>query len=106
MLGRRGNCRRPSKSVREVIFCPGREHHRKPDELYRRIQQYCAGPYAELFARQRRPNWDPGGDETEKFTGQYEAPYDSADDFAKSLEEGYRAIRERVAAGGPGWLRK
>jgi DNA N-6-adenine-methyltransferase (Dam) len=33
-------------------------------------------------------------------------PYDAADDFAKSLEEGYRAIRERVAAGGPGWTPK
>ena len=32
--------------------------------------------------------------------------YDAQGDFAKSLEEGYRAIRERVAAGGPGWLRK
>jgi hypothetical protein len=34
------------------------------------------------------------------------APYDGADDFAKSLEEGYRAIRERVAAGGEGWTPK
>jgi hypothetical protein len=33
-------------------------------------------------------------------------PYDAADDFAKSLEEGYRVIRERVAAGGPGWTPK
>lgn len=106
LLGRRGNCRRLSKSVREVIFMRRREHSRKPDELYRRIQQYCAGPYAELFARQRRPNWDPWGDETEKFTGQDEAPYDGADDFAKSLDEGYRAIRARVAAGGEGWTPK
>lgn len=29
--------------------------------------------------------------------------YNAEDDFAKSLEEGYRAIRERKAAGGPGW---
>jgi hypothetical protein len=33
-------------------------------------------------------------------------PYDAAGDFAKSLEEGYRAIRERVAAGGKGWTPK
>jgi N6-adenosine-specific RNA methylase IME4 len=106
VLGRRGSPRRLRRDIHQLIISPRREHSRKPDELYRRIQQYCAGPYAELFARQRRPNWDPWGDETEKFTGQYEAPHDSADDFAKSLEEGYRAIRERVAAGGPGWLRK
>jgi hypothetical protein len=29
--------------------------------------------------------------------------YNADDDFAKSLDEGYRAIRERVKAGGPGW---
>jgi site-specific DNA-methyltransferase (adenine-specific) len=29
--------------------------------------------------------------------------YDAADDFAKSLEVGYAAIRERKANGGPGW---
>jgi hypothetical protein len=35
-----------------------------------------------------------------------QASYDGADDFAKSLDEGYRAIRERVAAGGEGWTPK
>jgi N6-adenosine-specific RNA methylase IME4 len=68
LLARRGNCRRLSKSVREAIFAPVREHSRKPDELYRRIQQYCAGPYAELFARQQRSNWESWGDEVGKFT--------------------------------------
>lgn len=29
--------------------------------------------------------------------------YDAQDDFAKSLDVGYAAIRERVASGGPGW---
>lgn len=29
--------------------------------------------------------------------------YDAMDDFARSLEVGYIAIRERIAAGGPGW---
>jgi N6-adenosine-specific RNA methylase IME4 len=67
LLARRGGCRRYSKSVREVILAPVREHSRKPDELYRRIEQYCAGPYLELFARERRPGWDAWGDETDKF---------------------------------------
>jgi N6-adenosine-specific RNA methylase IME4 len=69
LLGRRGNCRRLSKSVREVIFMRRREHSRKPDELFHRIEQYCAGPFAELFARQQRPNWDSWGDEVGKFDG-------------------------------------
>lgn len=105
LLARRGNCRRSSKSVREVIFAPVREHSRKPDELYRRIQQYCAGPYCELFSRQRRPGWDCWGDQIERFS-EGAPPYDGADDFARSLEEGYRVIRERVAAGGEGWTPK
>ena len=29
--------------------------------------------------------------------------YDPTADFAASIDECYRAIRERVAAGGPGW---
>jgi hypothetical protein len=29
--------------------------------------------------------------------------YDGADDFARSIDECYRAIRERKAKGGPGW---
>jgi N6-adenosine-specific RNA methylase IME4 len=67
LLARRGNCRRISKSVREVIFAPVREHSRKPDEFYRRVEQYCAGPYLELFAREHRPGWDSWGDEVDKF---------------------------------------
>ena len=60
------------------------------------------GPISRLFARQRRPGWTAWGDELDKF----EPEYDAQDDFAKSLEEGYRAIRERVAAGGPKWVPK
>jgi N6-adenosine-specific RNA methylase IME4 len=67
LLARRGNCRRLRKDVREFIFAPRREHSRKPDELYRRVEMYCAGPYAELFARERRPGWDAFGDEVDKF---------------------------------------
>jgi N6-adenosine-specific RNA methylase IME4 len=67
LLGRRGNCRRISKSVRELILAPRREHSRKPDEIYHRVQQYCAGPFLELFARERRPGWDSWGDEVGKF---------------------------------------
>jgi len=29
--------------------------------------------------------------------------YNAADDFAKSIEEAYRVIRERITAGGKGW---
>ena len=29
--------------------------------------------------------------------------YDATDDFAKSIDEAYRVIRERMRNGGPGW---
>ena len=61
LLGRRGNARRNAKDVREVILTPVREHSRKPDEFFARIERYCDGPYLELFARERRPGWDAGG---------------------------------------------
>ena len=31
------------------------------------IEALYAGPYAELFARQRRPGWDAWGNEVDKF---------------------------------------
>jgi N6-adenosine-specific RNA methylase IME4 len=68
-LGRRGNPRRLSKSVRELIIAPRREHSRKPDEVYGRIEQFCAGPYVELFARQQRPGWLVWGDQVDRFNG-------------------------------------
>ena len=67
LLARRGNCRRNAKNVRELILAPRREHSRKPDEFFRRVEQYCEGPFVDLFARERRPGWDAFGDETEKF---------------------------------------
>jgi N6-adenosine-specific RNA methylase IME4 len=67
LLARRGNCRRLRKDVRELILAPRREHSRKPSEFYWRVEQYCAGPYVDLFARERRPGWDAFGDEVDKF---------------------------------------
>ena len=62
-LGRRGKPKRLSNGVRELIVAPRREHSRKPDEQYERIERFCAGPYVELFARQRWPGWFAWGDE-------------------------------------------
>jgi N6-adenosine-specific RNA methylase IME4 len=53
--------------VRQLITAPRREHSRKPDETYSRIEALVDGPYLELFARNRRPGWTAWGNETEKF---------------------------------------
>ena len=42
---------------------PRREHSRKPDEVYERIEALCEGPYLELFARGTRPGWEHWGHE-------------------------------------------
>jgi N6-adenosine-specific RNA methylase IME4 len=69
LLARRGNCRRQRKDIRELILAPRREHSRKPDEFYTRVEAYCEGPFVDLFAREHRPGWDAFGDEIGKFGG-------------------------------------
>jgi N6-adenosine-specific RNA methylase IME4 len=67
LLARRGNARRLAKNVREIVVAPARQHSRKPDEIFTRIEQYCDGPYLELFARAERPGWVSWGNEVGKF---------------------------------------
>lgn len=67
LLARRGAAKRAAKNVRELILSPRREHSRKPDEAYERIERYAVGPYLELFARQSRPGWTTWGAEATKF---------------------------------------
>ena len=67
-LFRAGKPERLSKSVAELIVSPVREHSRKPDEAYARIMQFAAGPYLEMFARERRDGWDAWGNDIEHFT--------------------------------------
>jgi len=68
LLARRGNCRRQRKDIRELILAPRREHSRKPDEFYRRVEAYCEGPYLDVFAREQRSGWSAWGDQTTYFS--------------------------------------
>lgn len=63
----KGAPKRLDRGVRELIVSPIREHSRKPDEAYERIERLFAGPYCELFARSTRSGWSSWGNETEKF---------------------------------------
>jgi N6-adenosine-specific RNA methylase IME4 len=63
----RGKPKRLDMGVREIIDAQRREHSRKPDETYERIERLVGGPYLELFARQSRPGWSSWGNETSKF---------------------------------------
>jgi N6-adenosine-specific RNA methylase IME4 len=67
LLFTRGKPKRLSKGVRHVIEAPRREHSRKPDETFTRIEALYAGPYLEMFAREGRPGWTAWGNQTDKF---------------------------------------
>jgi N6-adenosine-specific RNA methylase IME4 len=67
LLGTRGKPKRLNADVRQGIIAPRREHSRKPDGIHERIERLVAGPYCELFARQRRKGWDVWGNEVDKF---------------------------------------
>ena len=55
LLATRGNPKRLHADVAELIIAPRREHSRKPDEIYQRIERLVAGPYLELFASGSAP---------------------------------------------------
>lgn len=59
LLFTRGRVKRLRANVRQLIISPVREHSRKPDEQYERIEALlgCDGSRLELFARQSAPGW-------------------------------------------------
>ena len=61
LLATRGKPKRKSAGVKKLVVAPRREHSRKPDEVYDRIEALCDGPYLEMFARHSRPGWDSWG---------------------------------------------
>lgn len=67
LLATRGKPKRLNADVRQVIIDRRREHSRKPDEIYARIERLVDGPYLEMFARQTRDGWDAWGNQTDKF---------------------------------------
>jgi N6-adenosine-specific RNA methylase IME4 len=68
LIGKRGHSVRVDRAIREVILAPRREHSRKPDEFYARVERYAGDcRRLDLFARQRRHGWDCFGDQVEMF---------------------------------------
>lgn len=67
LLAARGHPKRVAKDVRRLVIAPRREHSRKPDEIYERIERLMEGPYLELFARNTRPGWDSWGTQARLF---------------------------------------
>lgn len=65
LFGVRGRMRtlKPGRTQVNILATRKREHSRKPDEIYDIIESCSPGPYLELFARFRRPEWDQWGNE-------------------------------------------
>lgn len=67
LLGTMGKPKIQSRSVRNLMVAPVRQHSRKPDDQYAMVEQLFEGPYAEVFSRANRDGWDSFGDEAGKF---------------------------------------
>jgi N6-adenosine-specific RNA methylase IME4 len=67
LLATRGSPHRRKANVKKLVISPRREHSRKPDEVYERIEALCEGPYLELFARITRDGWHNRGGEVDAF---------------------------------------
>ena len=63
LLATKGKPKRLSKSVPQLVVEQRREHSRKPDVMYKHIENLLEGPYIELFARQKVSGWDAWGNE-------------------------------------------
>ena len=63
LLATKGKPKRLSKSVPQLVIDQRREHSKKPDIMYKHIENLLEGPYIELFARQKVSGWDTWGNE-------------------------------------------
>jgi len=66
LLAVRGSMPVARHDIQSLIYSPVREHSRKPDEQYAKIEKLYPGKrYLELFARRKRAGWDSWGNEIE-----------------------------------------
>ena len=67
-MGRIGSPEIQSRSERNLIVAPVREHSRKPDDAYDTLERLWPGAWrCELFARRRRAGWDSWGNQVDHF---------------------------------------
>ena len=69
LFGVKGSMRtlQKGRSQENIILERKREHSRKPDGLYKIIEECSEGDYIELFARQQIQGWEQWGNDTKKF---------------------------------------
>ena len=69
LFGVKGSLRTlaPGRRQTNIIVHRKREHSWKPPTLYQIVEDCSPGPFVELFARERRPNWEHWGDEVDTY---------------------------------------
>ena len=68
LIGKKGKPKPMSRSARNLLVAPVREHSRKPDSQYALMESLSEGPWAEFFSRAGpREGWTMYGDEVGKF---------------------------------------
>jgi N6-adenosine-specific RNA methylase IME4 len=67
LFGVKGSMRTlsPGRRQTNIIVSRKRGHSKKPDEQYDIIADCSPGPYLELFARHKRPEWSSWGNDIE-----------------------------------------
>lgn len=65
IIATRGKPAITSRAIRSTFEAavPGGQHSAKPDAFFALVEQLCAGPRVELFARRARPGWTCYGNE-------------------------------------------
>ena len=97
LLFTRGKPKRQSAAVRQLLVSQRREHSRKPDEQYERIEALCSGPRRELFARHRWPGWEAWGNQLPA----YDPSANGMNTYALACQlarEGHEGLREWFSA--------
>ncbi|OYV33696.1 MAG: hypothetical protein B7Z80_23315 [Rhodospirillales bacterium 20-64-7] len=67
LLGCVGKPKFRSRSIRNLIVSPVREHSRKPEMMRAMCEKQFDGPRIELFARESAPGWMSWGNQATKF---------------------------------------
>ena len=63
LIATRGRPKALSRSIRSTFEAPAGRHSAKPEAFFDLVEALYDGPYAELFARRRRPGWSCYGNE-------------------------------------------
>jgi N6-adenosine-specific RNA methylase IME4 len=77
LFGTRGKNARtlaPGRSQVNFLATQKREHSRKPNEIFPIIESCSAGPFLELFAREKRKDWTVWGNQAPQAEAQFTGP--------------------------------